>query len=140
MQLEYKRLYILEILTLLTQQAEPPLNIVVYQNTDERSRMAKKLLKYFGRGYENVPVYTGYGQTLENSIKKFRHIVQYTPELERPEYIPDEEEPERAIDFLIESAKKYGEDLTIVAIGPFTNIARAIQKQPKAEFSRLCRH
>jgi inosine-uridine nucleoside N-ribohydrolase len=102
----------------------------VYQNTDERSRMAKKLFKCFGRGYENVPVYTGYGQTLENSIKKFRHIVQYTPELERPEYIPDEEEPERAIDFLVESAKKYGEDLTIVAIGPFTNIARAIQKQP----------
>ena len=102
----------------------------VFKNTAERSRMAKKLLKCFGRGYENVPVYTGYGQTLENSVKEFRHVVQYTPDLEAEEYTPEGEDAEQAIDFLIESAKKYGEALTIVAIGPFTNIARAIQKQP----------
>ena len=29
--------------------------------------MAKKLLKCYANGYENVPVYSGYGQTMENS-------------------------------------------------------------------------
>ena len=104
----------------------------VFKNTLERSKMAKKLLNLLGRGYDNVPVYTGYGQTLDNSIKEFTHIVQYTPDLDLSEYMPDSENPEQAIDFLIESAKQYGDDLTIIAIGPFTNIAKAIQKEPSA--------
>lgn len=36
-----------------------------------------------------------------------------------------------AVDFIIESAKKYGKDLTIVAVGPVTNIEDAIKKEPK---------
>ena len=31
----------------------------VFKNTLERSKMAKKLLNLLGRGYDNVPVYTG---------------------------------------------------------------------------------
>lgn len=35
------------------------------------------------------------------------------------------------VDYLIESAKKYGKDLVIVATGPMTNLAKAIEKEPK---------
>ncbi|WP_331836575.1 nucleoside hydrolase [Erysipelothrix piscisicarius] len=32
-----------------------------------------------------------------------------------------------AVDFLIESTKKYGKDLVIISSGPLTNLARAIE-------------
>lgn len=35
------------------------------------------------------------------------------------------------VDFIIESAKKYGKDLYIVAVGPTTNLTEAIRKEPK---------
>lgn len=40
-------------------------------------------------------------------------------------------EPQNGIDFMIESAKKYGKDLMIVAVGPMTNINAAIKKEPQ---------
>ena len=40
-------------------------------------------------------------------------------------------EKQDAADFIIESAKKYGKDLYIVAVGPQTNLAAAIKKDPK---------
>ena len=104
----------------------------VFKNARERSRMAKKLFKLYANGYENVPVYTGYGQTLEDTVKIDNHIVQYSSDLEKNEYKPDSEDSARAIEFLIQSAKKYGEDLTIIAIGPFTNIAKALKKDKSA--------
>lgn len=104
----------------------------VFKNVSQRSRMVKKLLKCYANGYDNVPVYSGYGQTMENSACVDKPIVQYTTDLEFPDYVPDSEDPESAIDFIINSCEKYGEDLTIVAIGPFTNIAKAIEKCPTA--------
>jgi purine nucleosidase len=40
-------------------------------------------------------------------------------------------EKEDAVDFIIESAKKYGKELVIVATGPMTNLADAIKKEPE---------
>lgn len=40
-------------------------------------------------------------------------------------------EKKGAADFIIESAKKYGKDLVIVAVGPVTNLQDAIKKEPK---------
>lgn len=34
------------------------------------------------------------------------------------------------VDFMIESAKKYGKDLIIVAVGPMTNLNEAVQREP----------
>ena len=36
-----------------------------------------------------------------------------------------------AIDFMGECARKYGKDLGIIAIGPLTNLARALEKYPE---------
>lgn len=98
----------------------------VFGNTQERARIAKKLLSLYGQGYEHVPVFAGYGDT-QNA-----HLCQYTPDLENPLYRPDGDHPETAVDFIIDSCRRYGEELTVVAIGPFTNIARVIEKDPAA--------
>ncbi|MBK5722361.1 nucleoside hydrolase [Dysgonomonas sp. Marseille-P4677] len=39
-------------------------------------------------------------------------------------------EKQSGVDFMIESAKKYGKDLYIVAVGPTTNLTEAIRKEP----------
>lgn len=38
---------------------------------------------------------------------------------------------QNGVDFMIESAKKYGKDLVIVAVGPMTNLNAAIKKEPR---------
>lgn len=43
---------------------------------------------------------------------------------------------ENAVDFIIESVKKYGE-ISIVAIAPMTNLAMAIQKAPELEWHKV---
>lgn len=101
----------------------------VFQNTAERARIAKRLLKLYGNGYEAVPVYTGHGTPLAESEAEYGHTCHYTKELERDEYAPDSD---GAVDFIIEQCKKWGKELVVVAIGPFTNIARVIEKDPAA--------
>ena len=104
----------------------------VFRNTVERARMAKKLLLTYGRGYENVPVFAGYGTPMGAAALPARHTPHYTPDLEDERYIPNGTAPEKAIDFIIDACRKYGKELTVIAIGPFTNIAYAIQKGPEA--------
>ncbi|MDE8072294.1 nucleoside hydrolase [Erysipelothrix rhusiopathiae] len=45
---------------------------------------------------------------------------------------PNTKATKHAVDFLIESAEKYGKDLVIIASGPLTNLAKAIERNPKA--------
>lgn len=103
----------------------------VFKNTDERARITKRLLSLYGRGYENVPVFAGYGTPLNESPEKYPHTCHYHEKLSDKKYAPDGGEDD-AVDFIIDCCEKYGDDLVIVAIGPFTNIARAIQKSPKS--------
>ena len=101
----------------------------VFQNTDERARIAKRLIALYGNGYESVPVYAGCGTPMAEADRKYGHTCHYTSELERVQYAPD---GNNATDFIIEQCKKWGKDLTVVAIGPFTNIAKVIEKDPSA--------
>ncbi len=104
----------------------------VFRNTAERTRIAKKMLKTFGEGYENVPVYAGYGDPIADPNGLRPHLCQYTGDLDAPMYDADSLEPADAVDFIIESCQKYGKDLTVIAIGPFTNMARVIEKDKDA--------
>ncbi|MBE6635733.1 MAG: hypothetical protein E7617_06015 [Ruminococcaceae bacterium] len=104
----------------------------VFGNTEERARIAKKLLRLYGRGYENVPVFAGHGIPLAEEKQNTEHLCQYTEDVDCPEYAPDSSDANDAVDFIINSAKTYGKDLTIIAIGPFTNIAQVIIKDKKA--------
>ncbi len=100
----------------------------VFKDTVQRAKMVKKLFNEFGCGYEKVPVYAGYGTPLNGFGGEKEKLCQYTPEIES--FYPDNNSEEEAVDFIIDACEKYGKQLTVVAIGPFTNIAKAIQKKP----------
>lgn len=104
----------------------------VFRNTMDRARQAKKLLKEYGKGYENVPVFFGYGTPLESTETEFGHIPHYTPDLEADCYTPNGTSPADAVDFIVDACHRYGTDLTVVAIGPFTNMAKVIERDGEA--------
>lgn len=98
----------------------------VFRNTDDRARMAKKLLCSFGKGYESVPVYAGFSGNGAGSNTEY--LGTFEANLADDTYSPESTDPEAAADFIIDCCRRYGRDLTIVALGPFCNIARVIEK------------
>ena len=111
----------------------------VFQNTEKRARIAKKMLSLWGK---DVPVYAGtvFGENV--NVPYEQAPCQYTEELEDPRYAPcndpAEDQGMGAVDFIIQSAERFGPELTIVAIGPLTNLARALEKAPQS-MSRIQR-
>ena len=104
----------------------------VFENTVERAKMSKKLLRLYGKGYENVPVYAGYSTPLAKEAREYPHLCQYTKDIDDNIYTPDALMPDDAVNFIIKSCKEYGDKLTVIAIGPFTNIAKVIEKDKDA--------
>lgn len=104
----------------------------VFENTVERARITKRLMKLYGNGYESVPVYAGHATPICAEKREYPHLCQYSPEIEDEDYAPDGQDPDGAVDFIIDCCYKYGKELSIVAIGPFTNIAKVIEKDKNA--------
>ena len=104
----------------------------VFLNTLQRARMVKKLMCEYGRGYEQVPIFAGHGTPLCAAAQEYPTIPHYTQELEDERYTPNGTTPDEAVDFIIDACHRYQKELTVVAIGPFTNLARVIQKDPEA--------
>ena len=103
----------------------------VFKNTDERARITKRLMKLFGQGYENIPVFAGHGTPIAEKAENYPHTCHFHEGLLSDEYAPDGD-ADAAVDFIIDSCARYGEELAVVAIGPFTNIAKVIEKNPDA--------
>lgn len=100
----------------------------VFKNVKQRAAIARKLLKLYGRS--DIPVYAGVGVGINGKLRTTDKLIQYTSDL--PEYYVDKDDCEElAVDFIINKVKDHGESLVILAIGPLTNIARAIQKAPE---------
>ena len=104
----------------------------VYKNTEERARVAKKLFSYSGT---DVPVLAGSAHALLAAKEPYAHCLMYGPELEEARFAPDNRLPcaesgEEAVDAIIRAAETYGEELALLAIGPLTNLARAVRKAP----------
>ncbi len=99
----------------------------VFRWADDRARIAKKMAVLYGK---KLPVYAG----LKGAWDADGHCCQWTADLENEAYAPDNENgiPSDAIDFIVQSAKRYGKNLVLLAIGPLTNIAAAIEKDPSA--------
>ena len=107
-----------------------------YVNTNLRARQIKKVLKLAGK--ENIPVYAGLGtplKTLHPCDVNYK-FCQYQKDLENDEFAPINDSEGcngvSAVDFLIGKSDELASDLTIVCIGPLTNIATAILKSPSS--------
>ena len=99
----------------------------VFRNTRERAQIAKRMCALFG---VDVPVYAGYGDTLGGNVPTQGRLCQWTSELEK--YAPDNVREEEAVDAIVAAARRYGPELTVLALGPLTNLARAIGKDAEA--------
>ncbi len=107
----------------------------VFRNAYQRAQMAQYLLKKVNM---NIPVYAGIDKPFIQEYEELGNTFNWETKdgvYQLPQILPEMKEEKisdkNAIDFIIESAEKYGEELTILAIGPMTNIATAIKKAPE---------
>jgi purine nucleosidase len=100
----------------------------VYGDVDLRARMVVKILKCLGR--QDIPVFAGIREVLlrNREIWWLGHEGEglLEPEDENLTY-----EKKHAVDFIIETVMSNPGEITIVPIGPLTNIAIAIAREPK---------
>lgn len=112
----------------------------VFRNSFKRAKIVKALLNSFKR---DIPVYAGEDKPLLQSINKLVYEKDITKDADGsvnvPHYLPEYEKYEvqsNAVDYLLKQAREYENELTLVAIGPLTNLAKAYLKDPVA-FKKL---
>ena len=107
----------------------------VYRNSLQRAKIAKRLISLFGKS--DVDVYVGEDYPEVEPLKKFEKADK-DGKANIPHYIDvemkDELVKEGAVDFILDTLKKHPNEVTVLAIGPLTNLARAIEKD-KETFS-----
>lgn len=106
----------------------PDVNIIgvtsVWGDTHARALMARHLLNLFGAG--DVPVYAGVGKPLLGPLPRDLHQPQLnlTPtEITSPA-------SGHAVDFIRNAYAEPGSDVTLVTLGPLTNLALALAIEP----------
>lgn len=107
----------------------------VYKNVAQRARIAKNMLNLAGKG--RIPVHAGVNKPLQKDIRLLLNeevganglidIDHYTHDIDGVAYDGDD-----AVGFMLECAKRYPHEITLVAIGPLTNVATAIQRDKEA--------
>ena len=100
----------------------------VYGDVHLRARMVQKLLRLAGR--DGIPVMVGAEQSLtgERDVYWAGHEGEGLLEEGDEGLTPD---PEPAVDYLIRMAREQPGELHLLAIGPLTNIALALQQEPR---------
>ncbi|MBA9088125.1 purine nucleosidase/pyrimidine-specific ribonucleoside hydrolase [Fontibacillus solani] len=105
----------------------PELDVIglttVYKNTPLRTKLALQLLKAYGK--TDIPVATGIGAPMLAQANVEEIPCQWSEEYHDIESGYDQ----HAADFLIEQVRNDPE-VTIAAIGPLTNLACAVMKEP----------
>jgi len=98
---------------------------------------ALNLLQVMNR--TEIPVYRGADRPLVGDMhfirKTFSEILQRSgldqPTPVKPETVKLKQKTQHAIDFIIEQVESYPGEITLICIGPLTNIAMAIRKAPR---------
>jgi inosine-uridine nucleoside N-ribohydrolase len=104
----------------------------VYKNGYERAQIASYLLNKMDL---NIPVLSGISNPIREPFRFLPfeqktddvHISQLT-EMMKHQIISDH----CGVDFILDCADRYGEDLTLLAIGPLTNLATAYIRNPNS--------
>lgn len=113
---------------LLAEDAELLGVTTVYRNSLQRAKIASKMISLFGK---DVKVYVGEDYPEVEPLKKFEKADK-DGKANIPHYIDEEMKDEAvedgAVDFILDTLKKYPHEVTVFAIGPLTNLARAIEK------------
>ena len=97
----------------------------VLRDVDKRARMARNLLDVAGR--QDIPVYKGIGTPLVHKVDMFHVPPQWSADMEQYQYNADMD----AVDFMAESIRKYPGEVTIVPVGPLTNVCVLFLKNPE---------
>ena len=102
--------------------------VTVFKNVLERAQVAKKIIRLNGK---DVPVYMGENKPLKNQVSYFhyetpRHLLSYKPCLD-----DEKVEEMNGIDFILKTIKENPYQITLLGIGPCTDIALAIKKDPE---------
>ena len=112
----------------------------VYKNTHLRSKIAKYELKEFGN--DGIPVVSGIDKPLKGDIIKWpfetigednKIIIRHYKEELMKNMVDD---GENACDFIIKMINKYPNELTVLTIGPLTNLAQVYLKD-KDSFMKI---
>ena len=106
----------------------PELDVIgittVFENTLLRAKLAKKLLQVFNRS--DIPVIKGVEKPIINDWD--RSLIPPQVKAVREEI--EVNENINAVDFIVEKIMNSAEPVTLITIGPLTNIAGAIIKEP----------
>lgn len=99
----------------------------VYGDVDLRAKLAKKLLQLGGR--DDVKVFAGINQPLLHNRDIW--MAGHEGEGVLTNYEDVSYENGHAVDFIIKTIMENPGEITLIPIGPFTNIASAIIREPK---------
>ena len=113
----------------------------VFRNAEQRAELGCCVLDALGR--TDIPVYAGIGKTLLQSIPDWEQVANdHRPrqmevlKRQQPSVQPRQG---NAVDFIIETVMASDGDITLVPIGPFTNIAAAFILEPRlAQKTKIC--
>ena len=113
----------------------------VFRDTVRRAELACCVLEALGRG--DVAVHAGLGKPLLDPVDEGREAVAaHRPrQMQAIERYPASTRPaaRRAVDFIVDTVMSGGGDVTLVPIGPLTNIACAFALEPRmADKARIC--
>lgn len=113
----------------------------VFRNAAQRAELACCLLEALGR--TDIPVYTGIGKTILQSIPDWQQVAaNHRPgqmEVLKKQEPSVQPQSDHAVDFIIETVMAGAGDITLMPIGPFTNIAAAFTLEPRlAQKAKIC--
>ena len=113
----------------------------VFKNTQKRADLACCVLEALDE--TNVPVYVGVGKTVPQSIPDWEKIAaEHQPrqmEILTKRKPSIEPHPTRAVDFIVDTIMSGQGDITLVPVGPLTNIAAALLVEPRLiQKTKIC--